>query len=213
MNYSAKFKHNSSPLEKVLTILGLVLCGLFLFILICNLTIIIKGARDAATPPSVLGVTPLVVLSGSMSGDAQDHIESGDLIFVTRADTDALNIGDIISFRMDGVVVTHRIIDVNVDEAGIRQFTTKGDANNAADEKPVSADQVLGVYQSRIPRLGDLALFMQKPLGLLLFCGLPVLAYVIYDMVCRQRYAMQRERERTARLQERLERLGSTELK
>ena len=42
-------------------------------------------------PPSVLGVTPLVVMSGSMSDEAEDHIEVGDLIFIDKISTDELN--------------------------------------------------------------------------------------------------------------------------
>ena len=66
-------------------IIGLVLCIVFALLLICNLTIIVKGALAPDSPPSVLGVTPLAVQSGSMSGTAKDHIEVGDLIFVKPA--------------------------------------------------------------------------------------------------------------------------------
>ena len=73
-----------------LTVIGAMLCILFGFLLICNLTIIIKGTLFPEKPPSVLGVTPMVVLSGSMSGQAEDHIEVGDLIFVGKAEAEAL---------------------------------------------------------------------------------------------------------------------------
>ena len=71
----------SNVSKRILFIVGSMLCCIFAVILVCNLTIIIKGVVNPKVPPSVLGVTPMVVQSGSMSGNAEDHIEVGDLIF------------------------------------------------------------------------------------------------------------------------------------
>lgn len=113
-----------------LTVAGAVLCAVFSFLLVCNVTIIVKGTLHPETPPTVLGVAPMVVLSGSMSGTAEDHIEVGDLIFTTKPDTEALQVGDVVAFKDGNVVVTHRIVAVTADESGKKQFITKGDANN-----------------------------------------------------------------------------------
>ena len=94
------------------TVLALLLCAVFAFALVCNLTIIIKGTLHPDTPPTVFGVAPMVVLSGSMSGTAQDHIEVGDLIFDTKADVNTLKEGDVISFMENNIVVTLRIIRI-----------------------------------------------------------------------------------------------------
>lgn len=173
-------------LKNIGTALALVLCAVFLFLLVCNVTIIVKGTLNPDEPPTVFGVTPMVVLSGSMSGSSDGHIEVGDLIFDTRADTDALEVGDVISFMDGKSVVTHRIIDV-YDEDGERMFVTKGDANNAQDMDPVSADKVVGLYRFRIPKLGDFAIFLQKPLGMMLFIAVPVLIFIIVDILRRRR--------------------------
>ena len=191
--------------SKVLTITGIVLCVIFSFMLICNITIIIKGSVSPERPPSVLGVTPLVVLSGSMSGDAPDHIEIGDLIFVTGVDTSKLEVGNVITFMEGKTVVTHRIMEITAGEDGKRLFTTKGDFNNGADE-PVHEDDVIGIYRGRIPKVGDLAMFMQEPLGMVIFIGVPLLAFLAYDMVRRQKFAAA-DKEKTAELQAELERL------
>lgn len=76
--------------KRILFVIGAVLCCIFAVILVCNLTIIIKGVANPRIPPSVFGVTPMVVQSGSMSGNAEDHIEVGDLIFTVKPDTDKL---------------------------------------------------------------------------------------------------------------------------
>ena len=70
----------------------------------------------------------------------------------------------------------------------------------------MTEEQLVGIYRWRIPKVGDFALFLQTPLGMLLFVGVPVLAFLIYDIIRRQRYA-NRENRRTAELEAELERL------
>ena len=139
--------------NRVLTAVGVALCVIFGFLLVCNLTIIIKGALFPEKPPSVLGLTPMVVLSGSMSGEAEDHIEVGDLVFVGRADPEELEVGDVIAYMNGGATVTHRITAIDTNTDGDLLFTTKGDANNAEDTTPVTEEQLVGIYRWRIPKV------------------------------------------------------------
>ena len=189
----------------VLTVVGAGLCAVFSCVLVSNVIIIVKGTLHPETPPTVLGVAPMVVLSGSMSGTAEDHIEVGDLIFTTTPDLDSLQVGDVVAFMDDDVVVTHRIVDITADKSGKKQFVTKGDANNTEDPA-IYPESVIGVYRGRIPKLGDFALFLQKPLGMAVFIGVPVCAFVIGDVIRRRKQA-QHSDEETARLREELERL------
>lgn len=203
-NISEKNKSN-----KIVSIIGIVLCVVFGFLLICNLTIIIKGSLKPDSPPSVFGMTPLVVLTGSMSGTAEDHIEAGDLIFVGKANPDKLKIGDVISFKEDGsiTVVTHRIIDIKTGEDGSLLFHTKGDANNTDDGEPyVTTDRLVGIYKFRIGGVGNFALFLRTPVGMFLFIGIPLFAFIIYDIIRRQHYA-NKEKKNTEEMEAELARL------
>lgn len=183
-------------------LLGTAACVVLGLLLVGNLIIIAKGTLQPEKPPSVLGITPLVVLSGSMSGT----IEAGDLIFVTPAAPETLAVGDVIAYLSDGAVVTHRITAIESGADGALQFTTKGDANNTADQAPVTADQLVGVYRGRLPGAGDFALFLRSPLGMLLFIGVPVMAFILYDILRRRRDAI-RERRRARELEAELDRL------
>lgn len=193
-----------------LSAVGIVLCVVFGFMLMCNLVIIVKGTINPQRPPSVFGITPMVVLSGSMSGDAPDHIEVGDLVFIGKADPDKLKIGDIIAFMETGssVVVTHRIIETYITADGKHEFITKGDANNTEDAVPVNEENIVGIYRFRIAKIGNFALFLQQPLGMILFIGIPLFAFIIYDIIRRQKI-VGREKQKTAKLESELERLRS----
>lgn len=205
MDRSKRSKAGSAS-HKVLTVIGAILCVIFSVMLICNLTIIIKGSVSPDKPPAVLGYTPLVVLSGSMSSDAPDHIEVGDLILVGKVEPASLEVGDIISFMQGKTVVTHRIIEISAGDNGELLFSTRGDANNTPDKDAVSEDEIVGLYKVRIPKVGDFAMFLQTPLGMVLFVGVPLFAFIIYDILRRQHHAT-KESKKTAELEAELERL------
>ena len=191
--------------SKVTTCICSVLCVIFGLMLICNLSIIVKGWLSPERPPAVLGVTPMIVLSGSMSGTQEGHIEVGDMIFIDKATPEDVKIGDVISFMEGKTVVTHRVIDI-IERDGHISFKTKGDANNTEDEGAVRAEELVGIYKTRIPKVGDIALFLQTPTGMILFVGLPLFLFIIYDIFRRQRLTKQ-ENKRTAELEAEIERL------
>ena len=161
-------KKSSSKSNRLLSAIGVLLCVIFGGVLFCNVMLILKSNINPDEPPSVLGVTPFTVLSGSMSGEREGHLEIGDLIFVKEIEASQLQLGDVISFMADGAVTTHRIIDV-IQSDGEVQFITKGDANNTNDQCPVSESQLVGLCVFRVPKAGEFALFLREPLGMVLF--------------------------------------------
>ncbi len=195
-----------SAANKLLSGVGILLCAVFGLLLTCNLTIIIKGALYPDRPPSVLGITPMSVLSGSMSGEREGHIEVGDLIFIGKAEPETLKAGDVIAYMQGDTIITHRIVEVQTAEGGTIQWITQGDANNTPDAEAVTAENLVGICRGRIPKLGDYAMFMQQPLGMVIFIGIPVALFIIYDLLERRRMN-KRERSKQAQIQEELKRL------
>ena len=176
-----------------LAAIGILLCIIFAVVLVGNLCFLVKAKIAPGEPPSVLGITPITVLTGDMSGNREGHLEAGDLLLVRKVDPRALDEGDVISFVTGGSVTTHRIVEITYEE-GHCQFITKGDANNAEDEAPVTEAQLVGQYLFRIPKLGEVSLFLRKPVGLLLFVLVPLIAFILIDaLTCRSVYAKQEE--------------------
>jgi len=130
-------------------------------VLIVNLTIIFKANKEADKIPDIFGYKPMIVLSGSM----ESKIRKGDLIITKNIDPAKLEEKDVIAFRTaDNTVTTHRIIEIKKID-GKLFFVTKGDNNNVNDKDMVSEDDIEGIYQFRIPKLGNLLMFIQNPLG------------------------------------------------
>ena len=180
--------------QKLLTIIGTILCVILLPVLIINVTLIAKSYINADEVPSVGGMFPMIVLTDSM----YPVIESGDLILCHTAEADEIKVDDVISFydpMGNGTsVVTHRVLEIR-EENGELSFITKGDNNNVEDQKPVPADALIGIYQSRIPAAGNVAMFMQTTPGLILCCVCPALLMVGWDMLRRKKYDQAKQKD------------------
>lgn len=152
-------KRGVSPARVLVILLSGLLLGLCVYFLNAGLA----AGTGKSTPPMPFGMGAGVVLSGSMEPEL--HVD--DLIFVRRAKEYA--VGDVVVYQDGRSSVVHRI--VAVDGSSV---TTKGDANNAADE-PVSASDISGKVVGKLPRGGLIVRFLRSPLGVLLVLAAAVL--------------------------------------
>ena len=101
----------------------------------------------------LVGLTPYVVLSGSM----EPNYHTGSLIYDKKVDPFTLKEGDVITFMVsEDTLATHRIVGVvpDEDEPGTIRFRTKGDANDSEDGTLVHYKNVVGTPVFTIPYLG-----------------------------------------------------------
>ncbi len=128
------------------------------------------------TVPGIVGFNPVVVLSGSM----EPALSVGDVAVIRSVDTSGLRVGDIITYRSGGGLVTHRIVEVERTESG-RLFHVKGDANNAEDGIPIIETNVVAKVVYSVPQLGFLVTFADSPNGMmLLIVGPAVLLLILW---------------------------------
>lgn len=172
--------------NKVLTIIGIVLCVILLPILIVNITLIIKGFTSDEVP-SLGNNIPLIVLTESM----EPEINGGDLIVIKKAKPSDIEKDDVIAFidpMGNGTsIVTHRVLDVIENEDGTISWQTKGDNNPTEDKVLVPEANLVGEWHgTRIPFLGSIAMFMQTTTGLILCVFLPILLVIGYDILRRR---------------------------
>ena len=175
--------------QKTLNIVGIVICILLIPILIFNCILIVKGIVNEDEVPGVLGYTPLIVLTDSMYPD----IKSGDIIICKDIDPTDIKEEDVISFfdpadKNHTAVVTHKVIEVVIDEDGNRYFRTKGTNNNAEDKILVPTENVVGIWtEVRFGGLGHVALFMQSTWGLIVCIFMPLALFVAYELLRRRK--------------------------
>ena len=132
----------------VFSFIGIVL-GLFVY------TQNAKGLlKDKMPMPFGYGMS--VVLSGSMESRL-----SADGLVIIKA-TDSYNVNDIVLFQDGNSLVIHRIIEIDGDTV-----TTKGDANNVADE-PINKSQIKGVLVYDIAGFGAVVNILKQPVFVIL---------------------------------------------
>lgn len=124
-----------------------------LIAVLCAILFIGVRAKTKNEVPQVLGYYLFTVKTGSMV----PTLPIGSYIIVkTSDDPAAIEKGTIVTFRfLNGMIVTHRVIDVRSTEAGV-QYQTKGDnPDNDPDPELLTPDRVIGTLQMviRLPKI------------------------------------------------------------
>ncbi len=115
--------------------------------------------------PKLMGYEEMAVLTGSM----EPNYPVGSLIFVKEIAPDQLEVGDVITYRLDSdTVVTHRIVEIDKEAQTV---TTKGDANSSNDGSPVPYSEIVGKAHFKIPYLGYVSMNIKTPKGIMAICG------------------------------------------
>lgn len=99
----------------------------------------------------------LVIGSESMTGT----INKGDSILYEEYKNQKIKTGQIIVFKMDKMILVHRVIEIkNVNNE--KRYYTKGDANKDADQGYITDDKIIGIYKSKTEKIGYLTLWFNK---------------------------------------------------
>lgn len=163
-------------LKKIIIIIALVIMLPILFV---NLVILSNAWLKPNEVPGFFGWKPFIVLSGSM----ETSINVGDIVVTKEVDSSKLKAGDIIAFRNGNMVTTHRIVEIEMGEDGKLVFTTKGDNNNTKDDPKVYENEIEGIYKFKIARLGNVAMFIQTPIGMVICLSIPIALIIIIQII------------------------------
>ena len=138
-----------------------------LVVLIVLCAVFLMGSR-------IMGYQVYTVISGSM----EPAYGVGDLLYVKKVDINTIEVGDPITFVLneDLVVATHRVVRVDTEN---QRFYTKGDANDIEEQNPVHFNNVIGVPQFSIPKLGYVSDFVQNPPGMYITIGVAIVLILL----------------------------------
>lgn len=140
--------------KKILDIVTSILVALSVL-----LAVFLMGAR-------LIGLQVFSVSSGSMTPEYLEH----DLIYVKIVKPESIQVDDVITFVLNEelTVATHRVVRIDSEN---RKFYTKGDANKTEDTNPVLFENLIGTPVFRIPLLGSVSEYIQKPPGMYVAIG------------------------------------------
>lgn len=144
---------------KVVRIFVIIISGLLLGVNVYLLNAERVARNDLPMP---FGRGFAIVLSGSM----EPELSVDDMIFVKK--TDDFSVGDVVVFHDKGSLIVHRVKSIDGDTV-----TTKGDANNAADE-PISTDSVEGIVTGHLSNVGGIVRALKSPVGIIIILAIAV---------------------------------------
>lgn len=179
------------------TVLLAVLCVILIPLLAVNITLIVKGALYPDELTDVFNIAPVAIDNPYMEGEGEGCFNEGALVFIKTFDTDeerqAVKQGDVVAFRWledDGSVnfTVYRILGVTRDEETGLITSVSVRADNVPEGEgtapiPVEIGDVVGILNGSVDHLGAFAMFLMQPLGVLLFVGVPVVIYVVADII------------------------------
>lgn len=128
---------------------------------------------------SVLPITGNYKVMTVLSGSMEPEIKTGSIVVVKPADN--YKIGDIITFgeiSKTKTPTTHRIFEMKV-EGSEPIYITKGDTNNAPDQKEIKAKEIIGKVLFSVPYAGYAVDTAKKPFGFMLIIVVPALLIII----------------------------------
>lgn len=110
----------------------------------------IQMTKGRGEIPNVMGFQLFAIESGSM----EPTLKIGAVIVSRKPkDPENLKVTDIVTFKtLSNAIVTHRIIEVVINDDGGKAYRTKGDnPRNSADQELLTSNRVIGVFVAKIP--------------------------------------------------------------
>ena len=173
---------------------------------------------DTLTEYIVVGIGLLVLLGGlglglvrmiaKASADCPEDREMLEIldnlnrILVVEYEDAGQSGRDSFNRKMEDILEGREKIMEIKDEGTGRSFITKGDNNNTEDQMPVQAEDVIGLYKSRIAGAGNIAMFMQTTPGLIVCVIVPMILLIGWDVLRRKMYEKARQQDTEALLAE-----------
>ena len=123
----------------------------------------------------IFGIYMFNIVSESM----EPTLNINDVVVVQKCEPSQLQKEDIITFKQEERVISHRIIDIKK-EKGIIKFETKGDNNEIPDSDLVEVGQIYGKVRFSIRKIGNIVNYIQNARG---FINIAIFAVIVYILV------------------------------
>ncbi len=136
-----KRKKNAKITKRIIDII--------IIILLYNIILVFISCINKIEDISLFGYKAYRITTDSMS----PSINTGDVIIVKKVQEEKLQAGDVITFKQQDKVITHRITHIDEQDEK-KQYTTKGDNNNLEDNEKIEYSEIEGQNVLTIPKLG-----------------------------------------------------------
>ena len=144
---------------------------ILIFLIIITISISIQSIKNPDKIPNIFGYKIFMVLDEKMD----KNINYGDLVFTKNVKPENLNIGDLIAYRVNNIVIIHEIESIKKEEKENKIVNVEMNVKIAENEvkgiNTVKGEQVEGIINRKIPKIGSILFAIQKPINLAIIIG------------------------------------------
>lgn len=146
---------------------------IFLVIILYNVVLLYMSYIDKFDTPSFYIYKAYLISTESM----EPELKKGDAIIIKKVAEDQLRVNDIVTFKINGEIITHRI--VRIDEVNSEKFyITKGDNNNVEDSDELRFSDIEGKKIIKIPHLGNVVVGLKNGIVIILVVLIALIMYL-----------------------------------
>lgn len=166
--------------------------GVILIILIYNMILTFISSDNLDTGVGLFGYKACIITSSSM----EPTINYGDVVVIKECKEKDLQTGDVITFRQNQEVITHRILKIEENPQNAEKtYITKGDNNNIEDTEKITYSKIQGKCVLTIPYLGKAILVLDNKIIILIII-LILLILCFYRIQKQEKIENRREKKR-----------------
>ncbi len=163
-----KISHKIKNKKRTKKIIKFVILISLIILFIVNLILSIEEKTH------IFGIYMFNIVSESM----EPTFYKDDLAIVKSCNIEELKVGDIITFRQEDRIISHRISKI---EKESEEFITKGDNNEVEDVEPVDEQNIYGKVEWIIPKIGKFVNYIQNVRGFMNVCILIVIICILVN--------------------------------
>ena len=165
-----KISHKIKNKKRNKKIIKFVILIILIVLFIVNLMLSIEENTH------IFGIYMFNIVSESM----EPTFYKDDLAVVKSCDIEELKTGDIITFKQEDRIISHRIVDITKEKEE-KNFITKGDNNEVEDVEPVDIQNIYGKVVLIIPKIGKIVNYIQNVRGFINVCILIVIICILIN--------------------------------
>ena len=163
-------------------------------IILYDIFIIIQAIINPNKTPDFFGYKSFSIVSGSM----EPTININDIVIIKNAEINDIRINDIITFKNENETITHRVIDIRVEDGNLI-YTTKGDSNEVTDIEEVRFEQIEGKYVTKISKIGKIFSVLKNKFVFSLILILLIICYIIQKKTLQRKELRKEKRKKYER--------------
>lgn len=174
-------KQNNKIAKKIIDII--------LIILTYNIILVAISNINTEKGMSLFGCEAYIIKTNSM----EPSIENGDVVITKKVPEEKIQVGDIITFKQDADIITHRIS--RIEEENEKKYITKGDNNNIEDSSKITYQEIKGKEIITIPYLGKIINILQNKIVFWIIL-LIILIMCFYKIQKQEKSEIRREKKK-----------------